>query len=184
MIQVTFDELSRLGGERIIGAEFETAMLDCSPGAFASSASRATRRAERGRLADLGDARPRDARRSGWCCRRRRRREARPASRASDRHAHDAIHTPGRRVCVSDVNRGGRFARSQLPRRCARPLYSAADSNTWRCGEAPDSRQALTAAAVGPTRTAEPADAAPTIARRSRGRWRRAARRRSRRPPR
>ncbi|MEJ7731221.1 MAG: hypothetical protein WKG00_18645 [Polyangiaceae bacterium] len=34
MIQVTFDELTSLGGEPRIGAEFETAMLDLLPGRF------------------------------------------------------------------------------------------------------------------------------------------------------
>jgi len=34
MIQVTFEELSRLGGEPTVGAEFETAMLDLLPGRF------------------------------------------------------------------------------------------------------------------------------------------------------
>jgi hypothetical protein len=34
MLQVTFDELVRLGGEAKVGAEFETAMLDLLPGRF------------------------------------------------------------------------------------------------------------------------------------------------------
>ena len=34
MIQVTFDELARLGGEPRVGAEFDTAMLDVLPGRF------------------------------------------------------------------------------------------------------------------------------------------------------